>query len=260
MQTDSTAMLGSLADSGARPDRQPRRPCSACASPRSRPTTTTASATARPRRWPRSSRSILITVSAMVIGWRAIERLIDGARDRRRGARHRRLARRDGRSRSACSRYQRHVDRAHRLGRDRTDDSTTSPTCCSTASVIVALVLDQCRCRSTAPTRCSALLIALWLLWGACARRATRSTSSWTANGPRTSARAIPRRRAGISRARRAPRPAHAQAAGRMHFVQFHVWVPADWTVQEAHDRLDRVEEELAAALPGHRNPDPRRS
>ncbi len=38
---------------------------------------------------------------------------------------------------------------------------------------------------------------------------------------------------------RRSSRPSHPQAAARIRFVQFHVWVPADWTVQEAHDRLD---------------------
>jgi ferrous-iron efflux pump FieF len=27
--------------------------------------------------------------------------------------------------------------------------------------------------------------------------------------------------------------------------------VPADWTVQEAHDRLDRVEEQLQERFPG---------
>jgi ferrous-iron efflux pump FieF len=32
--------------------------------------------------------------------------------------------------------------------------------------------------------------------------------------------------------------------------VQFHVWVPPEWTVKEAHDRLDRCEEELQARFP----------
>lgn len=38
--------------------------------------------------------------------------------------------------------------------------------------------------------------------------------------------------------------------SGTLRFVQFHVWVPADWTVQEAHDRLDRVEELLQQRFP----------
>ena len=40
------------------------------------------------------------------------------------------------------------------------------------------------------------------------------------------------------------------RTSGTHHFVQFHVWVPADWTVKEAHDRLDRVEAELEKRFP----------
>jgi ferrous-iron efflux pump FieF len=36
-----------------------------------------------------------------------------------------------------------------------------------------------------------------------------------------------------------------------VRFAQFHVWVPADWTVQAAHDRLDAVEEKLQQRFPG---------
>ena len=50
------------------------------------------------------------------------------------------------------------------------------------------------------------------------------------------------------------------RTSGTHHFAQFHVWVPADWTVQEAHDRLDRGRGGAAAALSRHRNPDPCRS
>ena len=38
--------------------------------------------------------------------------------------------------------------------------------------------------------------------------------------------------------------------SGTSRFVQFHVWVPPDWTVQEAHDRLDHVEEQLQQRFP----------
>jgi ferrous-iron efflux pump FieF len=41
------------------------------------------------------------------------------------------------------------------------------------------------------------------------------------------------------------------RSSGTTRFAQFHVWVPADWTVQEAHDRLDAVEEELQERFPG---------
>ena len=41
------------------------------------------------------------------------------------------------------------------------------------------------------------------------------------------------------------------RSSGTHYFAQFHVWVPAEWTVKEAHDRLDRVEEALQARFPG---------
>jgi len=40
------------------------------------------------------------------------------------------------------------------------------------------------------------------------------------------------------------------RTSGSHHFVQFHVWVPGEWTVREAHDRLDAVEEALQARFP----------
>jgi len=43
-------------------------------------------------------------------------------------------------------------------------------------------------------------------------------------------------------------RPRHS---GTHRFAQFLVWVPSDWTVREAHDRLDAVEEALQQRFPG---------
>jgi cation diffusion facilitator family transporter len=39
--------------------------------------------------------------------------------------------------------------------------------------------------------------------------------------------------------------------AGRHRFVSLHVLVPGSWSVQQAHDLVERLETELAAALPG---------
>lgn len=41
------------------------------------------------------------------------------------------------------------------------------------------------------------------------------------------------------------------RTSGTHHFAQFHVWVPADWTVREAHDCMDRIEEDLQRRFPG---------
>jgi ferrous-iron efflux pump FieF len=41
------------------------------------------------------------------------------------------------------------------------------------------------------------------------------------------------------------------RSSGTHYFAQFHVWVPGEWTVKEAHDRLDAVEEALQQRFPG---------
>jgi ferrous-iron efflux pump FieF len=40
------------------------------------------------------------------------------------------------------------------------------------------------------------------------------------------------------------------RTSGTHHFAQFHVWVPAEWTVREAHDRLDHAEQQLRERFP----------
>lgn len=41
------------------------------------------------------------------------------------------------------------------------------------------------------------------------------------------------------------------RSSGTHRFAQFHVWVPAEWTVREAHDRMDRAEQALRERFPG---------
>ena len=38
--------------------------------------------------------------------------------------------------------------------------------------------------------------------------------------------------------------------SGTHRFVQFHVWVPPQWTVKQAHDSLERVEHALCDRFP----------
>jgi ferrous-iron efflux pump FieF len=93
------------------------------------------------------------------------------------------------------------------------------------------------------------LFIALWLLWGA-----------WTASSnafDQLMDREWPDelRERFLAAAKEYPELAglhdfRTRTSGTHHFAQFHVWVPADWTVQEAHDRLDAVEEELQQRFP----------
>ena len=41
------------------------------------------------------------------------------------------------------------------------------------------------------------------------------------------------------------------RTSGAHRFVQFHVWVPGNWTVHQAHERMDAVEEKLQHRFPG---------
>ena len=117
------------------------------------------------------------------------------------------------------------------------------------ASVIAALGLDQ-YAGLVGADAIFGLFIAAWLLVGA-----------W-----RSSSRAIDQlmdrewpegqRAAFLAAAADYPELAglhdlRTRTSGSNHFVQFHVWVPGDWTVRDAHDRLDQVEEALQARFPG---------
>ena len=66
----------------------------------------------------------------------------------------------------------------------------------------------------------------------------------------RGGARGLPRRGRRISRAA-GLHDLRTRTSGTHHFAQFHVWVPADWTVREAHDCMDAIEEDAQRRFPG---------
>ena len=191
---------------------------------------------------------ILITVSAIFIGVRAVQRLLSGART--------------GNAElgigvslaamvltAALIAYQRHVVRrtgSLAIGADRLHYSSDL---LLNGSVIVALGLDQFAGLEGSDA-VFGLLIALWLLW-----------SAWSASShafDQLMDREWPDglRERFLAAAREYPELAglhdlRTRSSGTHHFAQFHVWVPADWTVQEAHDRLDAVEEALQERFPG---------
>src|SRR5690348_12722573 len=191
---------------------------------------------------------ILISLSAIFIGFRAVQRLLSGAQTA--GAE---LG--IGVSvvamilTAALITYQRHVVRRTGSLAIGTDRLHYSSDLLLNGSVIVALGLDQFA-GLTGADAVFGLLIALWLLWGA-----------WTA-----SSHALDQlmdkewpdelRERFLAAAKEYPELAglhdlRTRTSGTHHFAQFHVWVPADWTVQEAHDRLDAAEEALQQRFPG---------
>lgn len=191
---------------------------------------------------------ILISLSALFIAFRAIERLIQGAET---GSAELGI----GVSivamvlTVALISYQRHVvarTGSLAIGTDRLHYSSDL---LLNGSVILALVLDQF-VGLTGSDAVFGVLIALWLLWGA-----------WTASGQalhQLMDREWPDelRERFLAAAREYPELAglhdlRTRTSGTHNFAQFHVWVPGDWTVREAHDRLDRVEEALQSRFPG---------
>ena len=191
---------------------------------------------------------ILISVSALLIASRAFGQLTSGARTEG-------LELGLGVSLVALAAtvvllvYQRRVIRHTGSVAIETDHVHYQSDLLLNLSVIAALALDQLGGFALADPLFG-FAIALWLLYGA-ARAASRSVDQlmdreWP----------LAEREAFLAAARDFPELAglhdlRTRHAGTHRFVQFHVWVPADWTVREAHDRMDLIEEKLQARFPG---------
>ena len=190
---------------------------------------------------------ILISFSAMFIAFRSTQRLINGAET--------------GQAELgigvsviamvltiALITYQRHVVKRTGSLAIGTDRLHYSSDLLLNGSVIAALVLDQVAGLKGSDA-VFGILIALWLLWGAW------SASSHALNQLMDREWPDERREQFLAAAREYPELAglhdfRTRSSGTNYFAQFHVWVPADWTVKEAHDRLDRAEEELQKRFP----------
>ena len=191
---------------------------------------------------------VLITVSAIGIAVRAVERLINGAQTQAMG---------DGIAVSLLAIgltfmllwYQRRVIALTGSVAIKTDNVHYKSDLMLNGSVIVALVLEQAL-HLTGADAVFGIGIALWLVWGAF--RASRVAVNQLMDREWPEAE----RQQFLATAAAYPElqglhDLRTRKSGTLRFVQFHVWVPADWTVQEAHDRLDAVEEDLQHRFPG---------
>lgn len=245
-ETDSTAMLGSLADSGLD-------------LVASLVVLLGVRIAAQPADWDHRFghgkaealaslvQVILITISAIFIGFRAGQRLLAGAEtaDAELGI---------GVSlvamvlTAALISYQRHVVRRTGSLAIGTDRLHYSSDLLLNGSVIIALALDQ-YARLTGADAVFGLLIALWLLWGAWSASSHALDQLMDREWPDEL------RERFLAAAKEYPELSglhdfRTRSSGTHYFAQFHVWVPSQWTVREAHDRLDRVEEALQARFP----------
>ena len=193
------------------------------------------------------SQVALITVSAAFIGFRAVQRLLQGAQTSRAEL---------GIGVSivaivltiALITYQRHVVRRTGSLAIGTDRLHYSSDLLLNGSVILALALDQFTGLAGADA-VFGVLIALWLLWGAW------SASSHALDQLMDKEWPDERRTRFLAAAKEYPELAglhdfRTRSSGTHYFAQFHVWVPADWTVREAHDRLDHAEQQLRQRFP----------
>jgi ferrous-iron efflux pump FieF len=191
---------------------------------------------------------ILIGLSAIFIGFRAFQRLLSAAHtaDAELGIGVSLIAMV---LTAGLIAYQRQVVRRTGSLAIGTDRLHYSSDLLLNGSVVIALGLDQ-YAHLTGADAVFGVLIALWLLWGA-----------WSASN-HAFAQLMDRewpdelRERFLSAAKEYPELAglhdlRTRSSGTHYFAQFHVWVPGDWSVQEAHDRLDTVEEALQQRFPG---------
>ena len=190
---------------------------------------------------------ILISFSALFIGFRSIQRLISGAQT--------------GEAElgigvsvialvltTVLISYQRSVVKRTGSLAIGTDRLHYSSDLLLNGSVIAALALDQL-VGLTGADAVFGLIIAAWLLWGAW------RSSSQALNQLMDREWPDDLRESFLAAAKEYPELAglhdlRTRTSGTHNLAQFHVWVPAEWTVQEAHDRLDAVEEELQQRFP----------
>jgi ferrous-iron efflux pump FieF len=191
---------------------------------------------------------VLITVSAIGIAWRAVERLMQGAETEAMDA---------GIAVSllaivftfALLWYQRRVIARTGSVAIKTDNLHYKADFFLNFAVIIALLLDQ-QLRIRGADAVFGIGTAAWLVW-----------TSFRASGEAINQlmdREWPEEERQQFLAAAAEYPElkglhdlRTRKSGTLRFVQFHVWVPAQWTVQEAHDRLDAIEEALQERFPG---------
>jgi ferrous-iron efflux pump FieF len=190
---------------------------------------------------------LIITISALFIAFESIKRILEGAQTA-----HAELG--IGVSivamvaTFALIAYQRHVVRRTGSVAIATDRLHYSSDLMLNGSVVIALALDQ-YAGLVGADAVFGLAIALWLAIGAWMSSRHALDQLMDREWPDEL------RERFVAAAKEYPELAglhdlRTRTSGTHHFVQFHVWVPENWTVREAHDRMDRIEEELQQRFP----------
>jgi ferrous-iron efflux pump FieF len=191
---------------------------------------------------------VLIAASALGIGWRAVDRLLNGAptANAELGI---------GVSLAAMLgtllllAYQKRVIAQTGSVAIQTDNIHYKSDLFLNGAVIGALVLDQ-YLRIRGADAAFGVAIAIWLLWGAWAAAGTSVNQLMDAEWPQEKREAFLAACAEYPELR-GMHDVRTRTSGVHDFIQFHVWVPEEWSVRQAHDRLDAVEEDLQRRFPG---------
>lgn len=191
---------------------------------------------------------VLIAASALGIGWRAVDRLINGAptANAEFGI---------GVSIAAVAgtllllSYQKRVIAKTGSIAIQTDNLHYKSDLFLNGAVIAALVLDQWL-RLRGADAAFGVALAIWLLWGAWRAAGDSVSQLMDAEWPEE------KRRAFLAACDDYPElkgihDVRTRSSGAHDFIQFHVWVPENWSVRQAHDRMDAVEEDLQRRFPG---------
>ena len=190
---------------------------------------------------------MLIALSAAGIGFRAVAKLIEGGRTE---------AAVEGISVSviaivatiALLAWQRYVIRRTRSVAISADHVHYQSDLLLNVAVIAALVLDQYAGFAQADP-IFGLGIAAWLLWGAWRAASEAIDHLMDREWPEE------RRQRFVELAAKHPELSNlhdlrTRISGTHDFVQFHVDMPADMTVEQAHDIIERVEADLCSHFP----------
>lgn len=200
---------------------------------------------------------IVITVSAIGIGWNAVDRLRSGqvTANAEYGVGVSLIA---IAATFALIAYQRHVIARTKSVAIKADSLHYASDLALNGAVIVALLLDQ-YAGLTGADPLFGLLIALWLIWSAWRNASDALDQLMDKEWPEYKKKRF------IDLAMTHPElkgihDLRTRTSGAHDFVQFHVWVDPAMTVRHAHDVMDAVEAKLMAAFPGTEiliHPDP---
>jgi ferrous-iron efflux pump FieF len=191
---------------------------------------------------------VIISVSAIGIGWRAVDRMLHGAQTA-----HAEYGIAVSLAAIAATlalvAYQRSVVRRTGSVAIRTDAVHYQSDLLLNLSVIAALVLDQYLGLAGADALFG-LAIALWLIWGA-----------WRASShalDQLMDREWPEEKRlhflAVASSRPEAKGIHdlrTRSSGNRDFAQFHIWIDPEMSVADAHDVVEAIEGDLEREFPG---------